>query len=217
MRDVAQGQISPAKNRRSSIAALTIVVIVLCSAWLEHELILRHVAASWGISDELRQADAAVVLGGDINVRPFAAADLYERGFVTTILVANTARQRAERLGFIPPYTELNREVLLKLGVPARAIAIVGEEVTSTYDEAEAVRAWALQSRAKRIIVPTEPFATRRTRWIFDRELSPIGVQVIVHAYPPQDYTLDTWWRHRDGWIDFNDEVLKYLYYRLRY
>ena len=217
MRDVAQGQISPAKNRRSSIAALTIVVIVLCCAWLEHELILRHVAASWGISDELRQADAAVVLGGDINVRPFAAADLYERGFVTTILVANTARQRAERLGFIPPYTELNREVLLKLGVPATAIAIVGEEVTSTHDEAEAVRAWALQSRAKRIIVPTEPFATRRTRWIFDRELSPISVQVIVHAYPPQDYTLDTWWRHRDGWIDFNDEVLKYMYYRLRY
>ena len=217
MRDVAQGQISPAKNRRSSIAALTIVVIVLCCAWLEHELILRHVAASWGISDELRQADAAVVLGGDINVRPFAAADLYERGLATTILVTNTTRQRAERLGFIPPYTELNREVLLKLGVPATAIAIVGEEVTSTYDEAEAVRAWALQSRAKRIIVPTEPFATRRTRWIFDRELSPISVQVIVHAYPPQDYTLDTWWRHRDGWIDFNDEVLKYMYYRLRY
>ena len=217
MRDVAQGQISPAKNRRSSIAALTIVVIVLCCAWLEHELILQHVAASWGISDELRQADAAVVLGGDINVRPFAAADLYERGLATTILVTNTTRQRAERLGFIPPYTELNREVLLKLGVPATAIAIVGEEITSTHDEAEAVRAWALQSRAKRIIVPTEPFATRRTRWIFDRELSPIGVQVIVHAYPPQDYTLDTWWRHRDGWIDFNDEVLKYMYYRLRY
>jgi len=59
MRDVAQGQISPAKNRRSSIAALTIVVMVACCAWLEHELILQHVAASCGISDELRQADAA--------------------------------------------------------------------------------------------------------------------------------------------------------------
>jgi uncharacterized SAM-binding protein YcdF (DUF218 family) len=214
-----QGQASrlTSSRWRPIAAALAIAVFSLGWAWLERELILQHLATWWVTSDELTKADAIVVLGGGIDVRPFAAADLYKRGFAATILVSNTALQKAERLGFVPSHTKLNREVLLNLGVPATAIAIVGNDITSTYDEAEAVRVWALKSRAKRIIVPTELFATRRTRWIFYRELSPIGVQVIVHAYPPTDYTLATWWRHRYGLIDFNNEVMKYIYYHAAY
>ena len=122
---------------------------------------------------------------------------------------------RAEELG-ITSHTELNREVLLKLGIPAMAIVAFGDNVSSTHDEAEAIREWASASKSKRIIVPTEIFAARRVQWIFDRELTPIGVQVIVHAFPPPQYTLADWWRHRSGLIDFNNEVLKYLYYRAK-
>jgi uncharacterized SAM-binding protein YcdF (DUF218 family) len=215
----AHGQVSgPMRSRRRPIAAaLAIAALGFGSAWLEREPILQYLAARWVVSDELTKADAIVVLGGGIDVRPFAAADLYKRGFGDTILVSNTALQRAERLNFVPSHAELNRGVLLKLGVPTTAIALVGKDITSTRDEADAVRSWALQSHAKRIIVPTELFATRRTRWIFNRELSPIGVQVIIHAYPPQDYTLDSWWQHRYGLIDFNNEILKYVYYRTQY
>jgi glycosyltransferase involved in cell wall biosynthesis len=59
-------------------------------------------------------------------------------------------------------------------------------------------------------------FAARRVEWIFDRELTPIGVQVIVHALPPPQYTTADWRRHRSGVIDFNNVVLKYLYYRAK-
>jgi uncharacterized SAM-binding protein YcdF (DUF218 family) len=186
-------------------------------AWLECAPILQQLGAWWIVSEEPTKADAIVVLGGDIEVRPFAAADLYKHGFANTILVSNTAVRKVEYLGFVPSHTELNRQVLLHLGIPATAITIVGRDNISTRDEAQAVRDWALQSHAKRIIVPTDIFATRRTRWIFDRELSSIGVRVIVHAYPTPDYTLDNWWRHHYGLIDFNNEVLKYLYYWAQY
>jgi uncharacterized SAM-binding protein YcdF (DUF218 family) len=204
-------------RRRPIVAALALALLAFGYVWLERELILQNLAVWWIVSDASTKADAIVVLGGSIDVRPFAAADLYKRGFAAAILVSNTALQKAEGLGLVPSHTELNREVLLNLGIPATAITIVGKDITSTHDEAEVVRAWALKSRAKRIIVPTELFATRRTRWVFDRELSPIGVQVIVHAYPATDYTFATWWRHRYGLIDFNNEVLKYIYYRATY
>jgi hypothetical protein len=177
------------------------------------EAILTDVGAWWVVSDELTHADAIAALGGSIDVRPFAAADLYKRGFASTILVANVQMSRAEELG-IPSHTELNREVLLKLGIPAMAIVGFGDNVSSTQDEAEAIKEWALVSKAKHIIVPTEIFAARRVQWIFDRELNPIGV--IVHALPTPQYTLADWWRHRSGLIDFNNEVLKYLYYRAK-
>ncbi len=194
-----------------------IAAIAIGVGWVERASILQNIAAGWIISDELAHADAVVVLGGSIDVRPFAAATLYKRGLADTVLVSNARKGRAERLGLIPTHTELNRDVLIKLGVPETAIGDFGEELSSTVEEARALRAWAVQRQAKSIIVPTELFAGRRVRWIFERELAPLGVRVIVHTYAPADYTLADWWRHRSGVIDFNNEVLKYLYYRARY
>src|SRR5580700_11153127 len=205
------------KRGRRAMIGLAIVALAISVAWLEHEPILRHIAGWWAVSDELTHADAIVVLGGDIDVRPFAAAALYKQGYATKILVSNIQSGKAERLGLVPSNTELNRGVLRKLGVPETVIVVIGQNNSSTQQEALAVREWALQSQAKRILVPTELFAARRTRWIFDRELGPVGVEVFVHAFPPSGYTLADWWRHRHGLIDFNNEVLKYLYYRAKY
>jgi uncharacterized SAM-binding protein YcdF (DUF218 family) len=210
--------VRPPRTRwRRAVIGLAVVVLAIGLAWQEREPILQHVGAWWVVSDELTHADAVVVLGGDLDVRPFAAAALYKRGFASKILVANVRMGRAERLGLIPSHTELNRDILLKLGVPATAIATFGEDVSSTQEEAQALRDWALAAQAKSIIVPTELFAARRTRWIFDRALDPVGVDVVVHAYPPEGYSLANWWRHRYGLIDFNNEVLKYLYYRIQF
>jgi uncharacterized SAM-binding protein YcdF (DUF218 family) len=207
----------PAPRRKRIAIGLAVAVLAIGLAWLEREPILRHIGAWWVISDDLAPADAVVVLGGDLDVRPFAAAEIYKHGLAGTILVSNVQLGKAERLGFIPSHTELNRDILLKLGVPIAAIVAFGDNLSSTQQEAAAVRQWAEQSQAKRIIVPTELFTARRTRWIFDRELAPIGVQVIVYALPAVQYTLADWWRHHDGLVDFNNEVLKYLYYRVQY
>ena len=202
---------------RRGLAALVVVMLAIGLAWLQREPILREIGTWWVVSDEQAQSDAIVVLGGDFDVRPFAAAELYKHGLARTILLSNVQMGKAERLGFIPSHTSLNRDVLLKLDVPAAAIVTFGENLSSTQQEASAVRQWALQSQAKGIIIPTDLFATRRTRWIFDRELAPIGVQVMVSAYRTDQYTLADWWRHRTGLVDFNNEVLKYVYYRIRY
>lgn len=204
-------------SRWRTILLAAIALLAVGLTWLEREPILQDLAAWWVVSDELAHADAIVVLGGNLDVRPFAAADLYKRGYADKVLVSNVLLGRAERLGFVRSHTQLNSDVLVKLGVPAEAIVTVGQEVSSTREEAQAVREWAVDARAKAILVPTELFTARRTGWIFKRELDPKGIRVIVHAYPPADYTLADWWRSRYGLIDFNNEVLKYLYYRVRY
>ncbi len=79
-------------------------------------------------------------MGGDLDVRPFAAAALHKRGFASKILVSNVREGRAERLGWVPSHTALNRDVLPKLSVPETAIATFGEGYSSTQQEAEAIR-----------------------------------------------------------------------------
>jgi len=207
----------PSTRLVRAAAAIALAVLVTGAIWIERAAILYGIAAAWVVSDELAHADAVVVLGGDIEVRPFAAAALYKSGLADAVLVSNVRKGKAEQLGFVPTHTELNRDVLFKLGVPAEAVRDFGKDLSSTWEEARALREWAMQTQSKRIIVPTELFSARRVRWIFDRELAPLGVRVIVQSYEPQEYALSDWWRHRAGLINFNNEVLKYVYYRARY
>jgi len=58
---------------------------------------------------------------------------------------------------------------LRKMGVPESAIECFGGDVKSTRDEAYRVRRWLERHPARRLIVPTDPFHTRRVRFVFDR------------------------------------------------
>lgn len=79
------------------------------------------------------------------------------------------------------------------------------------------MRVWADRTGAQRIIVPTEIFSTRRTRWMLHRAFDGTAVSITVPALDPAAYDRDNWWRSERGIIAFQNELLKYLYYRLRY
>jgi hypothetical protein len=38
-----------------------------------------------------------------------------------------------------------------------------------------------------------------------------------VHAVTPSSYSVDNWWRHQAGLINFRNELIKFAYYRLKY
>ncbi len=60
---------------------------------------LRGAANLWVVSDPITPADAVVVLGGGVDVRPFAAADLYEKGLINKILVSRARDGRSVDIG----------------------------------------------------------------------------------------------------------------------
>jgi uncharacterized SAM-binding protein YcdF (DUF218 family) len=194
-----------------------VLLLALSAGWLAHVHILQGTARAWVVSDTIVPADAIAVLGGGLETRPFAAADLYKKRMARQILISAVRPSPAEKLDIVPSHVELNRAVLLKLGVPPEAIVSFGTGVSSTYEEARALAEWAKINGIKSIIVPTEIFSSRRVRWILDKELSPLGVHVEVQALPPLDYDIDDWWRHEAGVIGFQNEVIKYLYYRVKY
>src|SRR5262249_52513001 len=104
--------------RRSAAAAL-IIAALAGLAWAQRAPLLRKAADLWTVSDPITPADVAVVLGGGLDSRPFAAAELYHQGLVKKLLVSQVADGRAVAVGAALGHTEVNRRVLLKLGVPA--------------------------------------------------------------------------------------------------
>ena len=43
------------------------------------------------------------------------------------------------------------------------------------------------------------------------------GVQILVEAVPGREYQQEDWWRHEQGLVAFQNEVLKFGYYWVRY
>jgi len=133
------------------------------------------------------------------------------------VVVSQVPKGRSRIVGGIPGHSELNRMVLLKLGVPDTAIEMFGEANEGTRDEAIALKDWAERNGASRIIIPTELFAARRVRWIFDREFAGSSIRLEIPAFEPPDYTRAEWWKSKGGVIAFHSEFMKYLYYRFKY
>ena len=196
--------------------ALTIALLLVglgAGAWLKREALLRGLTDLWIVSDPVTRGDAVVVLGGGLEYRPFVAADLYKEGLVSKVLVSRVSEGH---VGALLGHTELNRKALLKLGVPDAAIEMFGTENRNTEDEALALKDWAEQNAASVLIVPSEIFSARRVRWIFHREFHGTAVRIEVPSFE-EDFTRAEWWKTNAGLIAFQTEVLKYIYYRVKY
>jgi len=165
----------------------------------------------------LSKADAIVVPGGGMETRPFEAARLYHLGLAPRILLTATQPLPSEQLGANPPETEIARRILVAKDVPDSAIVVAPGFVNSTHDEAIAVRNWAKTNHVRQIIIATDVFHTRRAGWMFRKELGPAGIRVEVDAVPVREYTLAGWWTNDLGMVAFQNELLKYAYYRVKY
>ena len=109
-----------------------------------------------------------------------------------------------------------SKAVLLKLGIPESAIETFGQGLVNTHQETLALQSWAQQHNLHSIIVPTEIFSTRRVQWMLHRVFPPDFVIRVARLEPP-NYSRVNWWKNNDLIFDFEIEVIKYLYYKIRY
>lgn len=171
-------------------------------------------ASSWLLqSDEVRPADAIVVLAGDAR-RTRHAADLFRRGFAPRILISKPERTGREKMfdGMEIPFPraeQLDMEVLRKTGVPAGSIAFFGEGSVSTFDEALALQR-LFAGKAKRLLVVTSPYHVRRARLILADALPDTVLNVV--ATPYEEFP-ERWWTSQDAARDLLLEAAKLCFY----
>lgn len=196
---------------------LAIVCLLVGTGYVFRAPLLTGLAGAWVLNDPVTKADAIVIPGGGVENRPFAAAKLFHEGVAPQILYMDVRLNLAEEMGITLSEKEQTRRILLSNTVPETAMTMIGTNVANTYDESRAVRAWIERSGAKSILIPTDPFHTRRARWIFSKELRDTKTQIHVVSVNPVRYRVKDWWRHEEGWVAFHSEIVKYIYYRFEY
>ena len=167
-----------------------------------HRPLLTAVAQFLIVQDPLDQADAIIILSGarrDERVRQ--AAELYRHGYASVVILSG-----GEELEGIP-IPELQRAQALKHGIPASALRF--EKLsTSTAEQARYLRSILDAMDARRAIVVTSSFHTRRTRYLFRRIFS--GSPAEIRVYPVQQdvFSPVQWWTR--NW-DTEQVVLEYI------
>lgn len=195
-----------------------VAFLLLGGLWL-----VSWLGARWLIvRGPLERADAIVVLSGSatLSERVRHAARLYAEKRAAKILLTTDDRQggwsSAEQRN--PYFHEIAISELNRLGVPTENIEVVRPPVSSTWDEAMALRDYAKAHNLRSILIVTSSYHSRRALFTFrnffadgDTQVSIDPVETGIQTPPPA-----TWWLHKRGWQLVLVEYLKLIYYLCR-
>lgn len=211
----AQPGLKKRRARRLLLAVVALIVAWPVCAWAAARALVVH--------DELPRADVIFVLSGasEYVERTRHAAELWRRGVAPKIVLTNdnlrggwdSAQQRNTY------FIEREAEELRRAGVPDARIEALPEPVTSTYDEAVRLRAYASEQGIGSIVVVTSAYHSRRAAWTMRRVFRESGVRVGMAPVEAgaQTPTAFGWWLSARGWRSVAPEYPKLVYYRFRY
>jgi len=194
-----------------------IFLLLLLGGWM---LLAWSAARFLVVSAPLPKADAIVVLSGSACLleRTTEAGQLYNSNVASRVVLTNDNLQgtwsSAEQRN--PYFYERARDNLVLSGVPQQSIEVIYHPVTSTYDEAQTVRDYAVAQGFKSIVVVTSGYHSRRALWTLQRVFRDSNVQVGMQAVDTGIQTPPalTWWLHTRGWQMVAGEYVKSVYYR---
>jgi uncharacterized SAM-binding protein YcdF (DUF218 family) len=196
-------------------AVLASVVVGLV-AWGFRAQLAEAAARAWIVDEGPTSADAIVVLGGGLDTRPAFAAELYKKGYAPRILLLDPPAPEQVAAGLVSQ-AEAGSRIIEHHGVARDHLEVIGPGVTSTMEELQALRAWAVEHGAKVLLIPTDAFHTRRVNHWTDTVFGPLGIDVRVLPVEDHRYPALKWWTHETGLISFQNELVKSVYYMLKF
>jgi len=195
-----------------------VAFLLLAGLWL-----VSWLGARWLIvRAPLDRADAIVVLSGSatLSERVQHAARLYAEKRAPKILLTSDNGQggwsRSEQRNLY--FYEIAIRQLNRLGVPTENVEVVPPPVTSTWDEATALRDYAKAHNLRSILIVTSSYHSRRALFTFRHFLADANTQVGIDPVETgiQTPRPATWWLHIRGWQLVLVEYLKLIYYLCR-
>jgi uncharacterized SAM-binding protein YcdF (DUF218 family) len=211
--------------RRFRRWALRLTCLVLLAGlllvWFAPGWVLPPLAHFLDVSQSPQPTDYVLVLNGDPETRPFAAAALVRAGLAREVLLTRqrlALESETVQEGVMLSELEITRQVLRHRGVPEESIRILSRgEITSTADEARELASFLATCPQATVTVVTNGFHTRRARMVFRRMLGQYAGQVFFVGVPREGINVDLWWQTSHGCGVYLTEYPKLAYYWLRH
>jgi uncharacterized SAM-binding protein YcdF (DUF218 family) len=161
-----------------------------------------NVGSFLAAEDPLEHADAIFVFAGTRAERPLEAFDLWKEGYAPRVVVTRAVAEQAmsivERRGIrVESDIDLNRTVLLQLGMPRSALIIPDRIHDNTAEEAQTLRELVVRNGWHKVILVTSKYHLRRAWLASRRELRGLNVRLIRRGSRYDAATPSHWWQRR--------------------
>jgi uncharacterized SAM-binding protein YcdF (DUF218 family) len=169
-----------------------ILVLVVGALWLSRFAILGWMGTRLELHETPQKADAILILAGGLNGdRILRGGQLVKDGYAP-IAFFSGAHSNYDTLecDWAFPYAARH-------GYPSTMFQCVPHTATSTREEAQQLTAELRRIHAKKVLLVTSDYHTRRAGWLF-RKTAP-DIEFIVVGTPTGTMKLDRWWETRDG------------------
>jgi len=189
-------------NRRATrLWLLTFLLLVGLLLWLASR------AGGFLIVDEPRKSDVILVLAGETSRRPQRALELLQQGYARRLVLDVPAGAQIYDL----TQMQLAQNYIQRLP-QADQISICPIVGLSTRDEARDAEKCLARDQARRVLIVTSDFHTRRALSIFRREAPRFEYSVAAARDDAQFGP--RWWTHRQWAKTFFDEWLRLTWWK---
>jgi len=196
------------------LVALAVFAILIA---VFHNRILLAVGNFMAVRDPLEKSDLILVMNHEAQTIPFAAADLYRKGYAPKLVLGGFRSNRIEQSKIVSRQHRFGERLLASEGVPPENIEVVGNEVKDTLELGLALSDYCKTKNISSIIVVTTSPFSRLDRNDLLRNLD--GKTIKLRMYPVRSMYFDEtdWWHLRQGWIQYFDAYyLSFLHFTVR-
>jgi len=198
------------KQRRFLFPGTLLLLAILLFA--THSLWLPLASDFLVVADPLQPADAVVPLAGGLQRANYAAV-LFHQGYASSYVVTDAVHSenclQARRFDITG--------AALAAGIPQEHLRMTTRAVSSTYEEALAVKELAQAQNWQSLIVVTSPTHTRRARLIFRHIFADMSVKITVRPVAYGGDKTHLWWQDPDERKMVLLEYVKLLAFRVGY
>jgi uncharacterized SAM-binding protein YcdF (DUF218 family) len=176
-----------------------IVVIVVC-------VLLGHQAARFLVVDNRQKSDVIVVLAGETSLRPALGVELLREQMGSRLFLDAEAAQQI----YDQPLTEIAERYANTLP-EAKQISVCSIVGLSTVGETADVERCIGSTDARRVLIVTSDYHSRRALMIFSHRLPQYQCSIAA-AHNPAAFG-DAWWTHREWAKTTFDEWTKLVWW----
>lgn len=203
-------------------SVLLVIFFLLLTTIFSYPYVLRGLGYFLIYEQEPQKADVIVVLNGRDTERSLAAVDLYNQGYAKLMIMAHIVKQSGtdefwKRVGdnFIEKI--FFQKAIEAMGIPENAFKLIGDGVSSTYDEAKATKRFMRQNGYKSILLVTSKWHSKRAYLTFKSAFKNDGIKVIVHPSKYDTFNPDAWWKNEIDAKEVFGEYVRFIYYILTF
>jgi uncharacterized SAM-binding protein YcdF (DUF218 family) len=200
-----------------------IFLVFLVIASLSHKYLLRQIGHFLVIEQDPDKADVIVVLNGRDAERSLAAVDLYQRGYANLIVLARGSKQPGcdefyERVGENWNSKIFFQRAIEAMGIPETDFKLIGDGITSTYDEAKVTKRFLMENGYKSILLVTSKWHSKRAYLTF-RSMLNDEERISIACRPSQydNFDPDNWWKIEADAESVLREYIRFVYYILTF